>query len=264
MEKLVSLAEPVGFLFLQTLLSYVIMTLLKSSPTSLSFLRSCVEFCTCLSMAHDETPAKNTRSRPRGDAQLGREDVEMVMDVMGLRRSRDGEPLREVSSDELSSLFEEKEPSLEEVKETFRVFDQNGDGFIDALELQRVLTGLGFVEGLEMDACGGMIELYDENHDGKIDFVEFVSSWTWNCARYRTHLMDTISSSPNIGEEHKIEVGVGNDDESDATSLPAFEFQMQEQGNRRKLEDRNRRQKPRGSSRIRTFKEKPTPVLNQI
>lgn len=73
-----------------------------------------------------------------------------------------------------------------------------------------------------------------------------------------------ISSSPNIGEEHKIEVGVGNDDESDATSLPAFEFQMQEQGNRRKLEDRNRRQKPHGSSRILTFKEKPTPVLNQI
>ncbi|RRT38981.1 hypothetical protein B296_00040689, partial [Ensete ventricosum] len=174
MEKLVSLAEPVGFLFLQTLISYVIMTLLKSSPTSLSFLRSCVEFCTCLSMTHDEPPAKNTRSRPRCDAQLGREDVEMVMDVMGLRCSSDGEPLREVSSDELSSLFEEKEPSLEEVKETFRVFDQNGDGFIDALELQRVLTGLGFVEGSETDACGRMIELYDENHDGKIDFVEFV------------------------------------------------------------------------------------------
>ena len=60
---------------------------------------------------------------------------------------------REVSSDELSSLFEE-ETSLEEVKESFRVLDQKGAGFIDALEMQRVLTALGFVEGLELDAEG--------------------------------------------------------------------------------------------------------------
>ncbi|XP_064966419.1 probable calcium-binding protein CML45 [Musa acuminata AAA Group] len=106
-------------------------------------------------MARDEPSARNTRSQSRGDAQLDREDVEMVMDVRGLRCNREVllEPPREVSSDELSSLFEE-EPSLEEVKETFHVFDQKGDGFIDALELQRVLTALGFVEGLELDAEG--------------------------------------------------------------------------------------------------------------
>ncbi|XP_064966421.1 probable calcium-binding protein CML45 [Musa acuminata AAA Group] len=102
-------------------------------------------------MARDEPPARNTRSQSRGDAQLDREDVEMVMDVMGLRCNREGE--MEVSSDELSSLFEE-ETSLEEVKESFRVLDQKGAGFIDALEMQRVLTALGFVEGLELDAEG--------------------------------------------------------------------------------------------------------------
>ncbi|RWW08427.1 hypothetical protein BHE74_00033891 [Ensete ventricosum] len=116
MAKLVSLAEPVGFLFLQTLLSYWYYDTLLS-PLRYPYPSSALatSYCTCLSMAHGEPPARNTRSQSRGDAQLDREDVEMVMDVMDLPCSV------KVSSDELSSLFEE-EPRLEEVKETFRVF----------------------------------------------------------------------------------------------------------------------------------------------
>ena len=70
-----------------------------------------------MSMARDEPPARNTRSQSRGDAQLDREDVEMVMDVMGLRCSPEDEPLREVSSDELSSLFEESGGSERDLPE---------------------------------------------------------------------------------------------------------------------------------------------------
>ncbi|ESR56647.1 hypothetical protein CICLE_v10024475mg, partial [Citrus x clementina] len=77
-------------------------------------------------------------------------------------------------SRELSRLFEEKEPSLEEVKDAFDVFDENKDGFIDALELQRVLCILGMKEGFQLENCKKMIKTFDENGDGSIDFKEFV------------------------------------------------------------------------------------------
>ncbi|KAJ3705766.1 hypothetical protein LUZ61_009471 [Rhynchospora tenuis] len=79
-----------------------------------------------------------------------------------------------ISFEEVSDLFEEKEPSLEEAKEAFSVFDSNSDGFIDASELQRVLSELGFKAEVGLDECQGMIEVHDENKDGRIDFNEFL------------------------------------------------------------------------------------------
>lgn len=106
---------------------------------------------------------------------LCREDVEMVMGKLGICCSPEGEKLEErVGSDEICGLFEEKEPSLEEVKEAFDVFDENRDGFIDAGELQRVICILGLRQGLELEECKRMIGVFDENGDGRIDFNEFV------------------------------------------------------------------------------------------
>lgn len=97
------------------------------------------------------------------------------MGNLGIFRNLESEELQEYyGSDELSRLFEEEEPSLEELKEAFDVFDVNRDGFIDALELQRVLCILGLKEGLKMDNCNKMIKNFDENRDGRIDFREFV------------------------------------------------------------------------------------------
>ncbi|KAK9188953.1 hypothetical protein WN944_020358 [Citrus x changshan-huyou] len=80
----------------------------------------------------------------------------------------------ELSNCSWALLFEEKEPSLEEVKDAFDVFDENKDGFIDALELQRVLCILGMKEGFQLENCKKMIKTFDENGDGSIDFKEFV------------------------------------------------------------------------------------------
>ncbi|KAE8721226.1 putative calcium-binding protein CML30 [Hibiscus syriacus] len=101
-------------------------------------------------------------------------DVEKLMGNLGFFCSRESEELNEsFGSDELSRLFEE-EPSFEELKEAFDVFDVNKDGFIDAQKLQRVLCILGLKEGLKIENCNKMINNFDVNRDGRIDFQEFV------------------------------------------------------------------------------------------
>ncbi|XAR71275.1 hypothetical protein NMG60_11028460 [Bertholletia excelsa] len=101
-----------------------------------------------------------------------REDINLVMENLGMPCDPDGEKLTEK---QLLVSFEEEEPSLGEVRAAFDVFDVNGDGFVDAGELQRVLCSLGLVEeGSEVEDCKKMITAFDENEDGLIDFPEFV------------------------------------------------------------------------------------------
>ncbi|KAG1342525.1 putative calcium-binding protein CML30 [Cocos nucifera] len=133
---------------------------------------SYLEFPTHTSRIHVE---KNTSSEAKGDLELTREDVETVMEKIGMSLSQEGEQLKErMALDELSTMFEEKGPSLDEVEAAFSVFDENRDGFIDAMELQRVLSKLGFGEGVSLDSCKQMIAVHDENQDGRIDISEFV------------------------------------------------------------------------------------------
>ncbi|KAJ0699439.1 putative EF-hand domain pair protein CML [Helianthus annuus] len=60
-----------------------------------------------------------------------------------------------------------------DLTEAFKVFDEDGDGFISATELQRVLVKLGFAEGNEIRRVEMMISSVDRNHDGRVDFMEF-------------------------------------------------------------------------------------------
>ncbi|KAI3521784.1 hypothetical protein L1887_11258 [Cichorium endivia] len=75
--------------------------------------------------------------------------------------------------DEIVNLFVVDEPSLNEVNEAFSVYDKNGDGYIDAKELQNVLSDMGFLHISESD-CGRMIAGYDVDKDGKISLPEFL------------------------------------------------------------------------------------------
>ncbi|GAV61710.1 EF_hand_5 domain-containing protein [Cephalotus follicularis] len=127
----------------------------------------------------DETDSRlefsNCVNEKKDDANLYRHEVEMLMGKLGLFCSPESEELPQfLGSNELSGLFEEKEPSLEEVKEAFDVFDENRDGFIDARELQRVLCILGCKEGSVLENCNRMIKTFDQNGDGRIGFNEFV------------------------------------------------------------------------------------------
>ncbi|CAH2078431.1 unnamed protein product [Thlaspi arvense] len=60
-----------------------------------------------------------------------------------------------------------------DLAEAFKVFDENGDGFISARELQTVLKKLGLPEGGEMARVEKMIVSVDRNQDGRVDFFEF-------------------------------------------------------------------------------------------
>ncbi|KAJ0230850.1 calcium-binding protein CML46 [Hirschfeldia incana] len=115
------------------------------------------------------------QSSIKHDDGLFREDAELVMRSFGLLTDSECVGLQKrYSSEELSNLFEEKEPSLEEVKQAFDVFDENRDGFLDPVDLQRVLTILGLKQGSNLENCRRMIRSFDGNKDGRIDFYGFV------------------------------------------------------------------------------------------
>lgn len=102
----------------------------------------------------------------------------MVMSTLGMQFETEGDEMI-VKEGELQGVFEEEEPSLEEIREAFEVFDENRDGFIDAEELSRVLSGLGFIDQSEDDddvvnKGENMIRDFDRNGDGLLDFHDFI------------------------------------------------------------------------------------------
>jgi Ca2+-binding EF-hand superfamily protein len=71
--------------------------------------------------------------------------------------------------------------SEEEIREAFKVFDRDNNGFISAAELRHVMTSIG--EKLTDDEVDEMIREADQDGDGRIDCMfsplapfKFVSS----------------------------------------------------------------------------------------
>ncbi|KAK8934305.1 putative calcium-binding protein CML30 [Platanthera zijinensis] len=93
------------------------------------------------SVSRSSKPPNNSilKEEPRAEVTemfIGREEVELVVEKMGLMMGGAGDDgdrqkLKEfMRAEEVAAMFEEKEPSLEEVKEAFDVFDENGDGLL--------------------------------------------------------------------------------------------------------------------------------------
>ncbi|XP_017924320.2 calmodulin, striated muscle [Chiroxiphia lanceolata] len=64
----------------------------------------------------------------------------------------------------------------EEIREAFRVFDKDGNGYISAAELRHVMTNLG--EKLTDEEVDEMIREADCNNDGQVNYEEFVRMMT--------------------------------------------------------------------------------------
>ncbi|RCV34308.1 hypothetical protein SETIT_7G149600v2 [Setaria italica] len=65
------------------------------------------------------------------------------------------------------------EDADEDMREAFRVFDANGDGYITVDELGAVLSSLGLKQGRTAEECRRMIGRVDRDGDGRVDFHEF-------------------------------------------------------------------------------------------
>ncbi|KAL5782865.1 hypothetical protein ACOSP7_007894 [Xanthoceras sorbifolium] len=69
--------------------------------------------------------------------------------------------------------MQEKSKRNELLREAFNIFDKDGNGYIDATELKRVLQCLGLDKGWNVVEIEKMLKVVDLNLDGKVDFGEF-------------------------------------------------------------------------------------------
>ncbi|KAK4418804.1 Calcium-binding protein CAST [Sesamum alatum] len=89
-------------------------------------------------------------------------------------RYQDFEALHRSLDDVFFGLNDEVDGDDEsDLSEAFKVFDEDGDGYISARELQIVLAKLGLQEGREIGSVEMMISSVDQNQDGRVDFFEF-------------------------------------------------------------------------------------------
>ena len=102
-------------------------------------------------------------------------EINSMLNRVGMVGLDDCENKSNLGEEDLVGLFEEEEPSFEEIKETFKVFDVDEDGFVGAADLLRVVLSLGLKEHCSLDECREMIKPFDQNSDGFIDFHEFVT-----------------------------------------------------------------------------------------
>jgi calmodulin len=65
--------------------------------------------------------------------------------------------------------------SEEEIREAFKVFDRDNNGFISAAELRHVMTSIG--EKLTDDEVDEMIREADQDGDGRIDCMNMQQAW---------------------------------------------------------------------------------------
>ncbi|XAR54125.1 hypothetical protein NMG60_11029135 [Bertholletia excelsa] len=110
---------------------------------------------------------------------LGREESAAAEEAEGMVREmdRDGDGLVDV--DEFMSVVSGGNGSdgscggrEEDLKDAFLVFDYDGNGFISAGELQRVLLSLGHRD-CSLRKCQKMIKGVDRDGNGLVDFEEF-------------------------------------------------------------------------------------------
>ena len=119
---------------------------------------------------------------------LSADDLEDILRVFGFRPSKEElqEILEEIDEDgsgeiefgefcQLCAKFLVEEPDDEtmkaELKEAFRVYDKEGQGFITTIQLREIISEVD--QNLSSEDLDGIIEEIDEDGSGTMDFDEF-------------------------------------------------------------------------------------------
>ncbi|RYR33461.1 hypothetical protein Ahy_A10g048045 isoform A [Arachis hypogaea] len=113
----------------------------------------------------------------QNNGRIKKENARRVVEKLGLvfELHGDGGLLEgdEVPVEEVLGDLEDMSKRNELLHEAFKIFDEDGDGYIDAMELKRVLDCLGLDKGWDMNTIEKMVKVVDLNLDGKVDFGEF-------------------------------------------------------------------------------------------
>ncbi|KAJ1255990.1 hypothetical protein BS78_K123100 [Paspalum vaginatum] len=172
------LQEPCGiipFLHFLTWCISVFQILHPSSCQSRSHSCACAEKAVSTPVIADKEVRKTRKKDEDDEMELTQEDIKILMRNIGLNFDQESNDMAcmSIGNDSIARIFNDDEPSLQEVRQAFLVFDQNNDGYVDASDLQRVLRSLGLGEGVGVDECEQMIAKYDTNRDRRIDLAEF-------------------------------------------------------------------------------------------
>lgn len=85
-----------------------------------------------------------------------------------------GEKMDQINAVGSSSITNNAENEGEaNLRDAFKLFDKDGDGFICAEELQSVLRSMGLSQGKFLADCRDMIHSVDVDGDGQVSFDEF-------------------------------------------------------------------------------------------
>ncbi|OAY71348.1 putative calcium-binding protein [Ananas comosus] len=108
-----------------------------------------------------------------GDGEITVDEIALALDRLGLGADRAelAATVAAFQEEELFCITDDQEE--EDMKEAFRVFDEDGDGFISAAELQVVLGKLGLPEAKSLARVREMICSVDQDRDGRVNFGEF-------------------------------------------------------------------------------------------
>ncbi|CAD8143599.1 unnamed protein product [Paramecium octaurelia] len=98
------------------------------------------------------------------DNKLVEDEVERILEIIDINRSGQ----IDFSEFCMAAMNQEKLLSVQRVEQAFKIFDQNGDGFISKKELEAIMGDLGD------DVWNQILTDCDNNGDGQISHEEFV------------------------------------------------------------------------------------------
>lgn len=116
------------------------------------------------------------------NGKIKKDKVRVVIEKLGLTGGEENSPScpdpcdglkEEVDAEGVIGGLEDASGRSEVLHQAFNIFNEDGNGFIEAVELKRVLECLGLDRGWNMGDIEKMVQVVDLNLDGKVDFSEF-------------------------------------------------------------------------------------------